>query len=320
MQPHPNIKQPIYFLIFLNSIVMKKITFLTVALATLFVGNVFAQAEFDFSKATNYHLIYLDEETAAANINAADITSDCRPDDTTRFLYVWENTYTGQTAMGPNSNGVPGAYLSFTVNNVGWSGFGFVNTAGCKFNAIDDSYRFHIAMKSISNDSHVIIIGDEDAGEVAKMTIGATPFNDGGKIYEVLTDISRDGEWNAIDVSCADLHAYSATGKFGYSNPDFTGNIFSFLSGAREGADIDLDAIFFYKPVDGAVKGVKNANVNIFSTNRTIQVLGGEGLAVYSITGKLVKETKGTIVGTENLPAGIYLAKCGAKVVKVVVK
>lgn len=49
MQPHPNIKQPIYFLTFLNSIVMKKITFLTVALATLFVGNVFAQAEFDFS-------------------------------------------------------------------------------------------------------------------------------------------------------------------------------------------------------------------------------------------------------------------------------
>lgn len=301
---------------------MKKITLLLVAFAALFVGNAYAQAEFDFTKATNYHLIYLDEETAAANIDAAAITSDCRPDDTTRFLYVWDNTYVGQTAMGPNSNGVPGAYLSFTVNNIGWSGLGFVNSAGCHFDAIDDTYRFHIAMKSISNDSHVIILGDEDAGEVAKMTIGAVPFRDENKgvTYEVLTDISRDGEWNAIDVSCADLAAYSATGKFGYSNPDFTGNIFSLLSGGREGADIDMDAIFFYKPVDGAVKGVKNDNVSIFSTNRTIQVLGGEGLAVYSITGKLVKETKGTIVGTENLPAGVYLAKCGAKVVKVVVR
>lgn len=299
---------------------MKKSTFWAVAAATMFAGNVYAQAEFDFTKATNYHLIYLDEETCAANIDAADITSDCRPDDNTRFLYVWENTYVGGDAVGPNSNGVPSAFLSFVVNNVGWSGLGFVNNNGAHFDAIDDSYRFHIAMKTIDNDAHVIILGDGDAGEVAKMTIGSTPFNDNGTIYEVLTDITRDGEWNAIDVSCADLAAYSKTGKFGYSNPNYTGNIFSLLSGGREGASIDMDAIFFYKPKDAAVKGIENDNVEIFATNRTIQVLGGEGLAVYSITGKLVKETKGTIVGTENLPAGIYVAKCGARVQKVVVK
>ena len=299
---------------------MKKITLFAVATVALLSGNAYAQAEFDFSTGSNYHLIYLDEETAAANLNASDITSDCRPDDTTRFLYVWDNTYTGNTGADLNSNGVPGAYLSFTVNNVGWSGMGFVNTAGCNFDAIDDSYHFHMAIKTTDADSHAIIIGDADAGEVAKFALGSAPFVDGGSIYEILQEITTDGEWNAVDASVADLKAYSATGKLGYSNPEFTGNVFSMLSGGRTGVTVDLDAIFFYKPVGGAVKGVKDENVTIFSTNRTIQVLGGEGLAVYDMAGKLVKETKGSIVGTENLAAGIYLAKSGSKVVKVVVK
>ncbi len=299
---------------------MKKITLFAVATVALLGGNAYAQAEFDFTKGSNYHLIYLDEETAAANLKPADITSDCRPDDMTRFLYVWDGTYVGNPTPDLNSNGVPGAYLSFSVGTVGWSGFGIVNTAGCNFNAIDDSYHFHMAIKTTDSDTHAVIIGDADAGEVAKFALGKAPFNDNGAVYELLQEITTDNEWNVVDASVADLKAYSVTGKLGYSNPGFTGNVFSMLSGGRTGASVDLDAIFFYKPVGGAVKGVKNDNVTIFSTNRTIQVLGGEGLSVYDMTGKLVKETKGSIVGTENLVAGIYVAKCGGKVVKVVVK
>lgn len=299
---------------------MKKITLFAMATAALLGGNAYAQAEFDFSKGSNYHLIYLDEETAAANLSASDITSDCRPDDQTRFLYVWSETYIGNTGGDLNSNGVPGAYLSFTVSTVGWSGFGFVNLNGCNFEAIDDSYHFHMAIKTTDADSHAVIIGDADAGEVAKFALGSAPFNDGGVIYELLQEITTDGEWNAVDASVADLKAYSTTGKLGYSNPGFTGNVFSLLSGGRAGVTVDLDAIFFYKPVSESVKGVKDDNVTIFSTNRTIQVLGGEGLSVYDMAGKLVKETKGSIVGTENLAAGIYIAKSGSNVVKVVVK
>ena len=299
---------------------MKKITLLAAATAALLGGNAYAQAEFDFSNGGSYHLIYLDEETLAANVSASDIVSDCRPDETTRFLYVWDNTYVGVTSTGPNSNGVPGAYINLEVGTVGWSGMGIVNNNGAHFDAIDDTYRFHIALKTMDPDSHVIIVGDEDAGQVAKFTIGSAPFNDNGTIYEVLQDISRDGEWNAIDVPVADLKAYSKSGMVGYPNPDFTGNIFSMLSGARTGANIALDAIFFYKPGTNGVEGVKGDNVKIFSTGRTIQVLGGEGIEVYDITGKLVKESKGTIVGTENLAAGIYVAKRGNVVAKVIVR
>lgn len=299
---------------------MKKITLLAAAAVAMLGGNAYAQAEFDFSNGGSYHLIYLDEETLAANVSASDIVSDCRPDETTRFLYVWDNTYVGVTSTGPNSNGVPGAYINLEVGTVGWSGMGIVNNNGAHFDAIDDTYRFHIALKTMDPDSHVIIVGDEDAGQVAKFTVGSAPFNDNGVIYEVLQDISRDGEWNAIDVSVADLKAYSVTGLVGYPNPDFTGNIFSMLSGARTGANIALDAIFFYKPGTNGVEGVKGDNVKIFSTGRTIQVLGGEGIEVYDITGKLVKESKGTIVGTENLAAGIYVAKSGNVVTKVIVR
>ncbi len=299
---------------------MKKITLVAAVIAAMVGGNAYAQAEFDFSKATNYHLLYLDEETYGANNVAANVTSDCRPDDMTRFLYIWEGTYVGNTSAGVNSNGVPGAFMSFTVANVGWSGLGIVNNGGCHFDAIDDTYHFHLAIKTLDSDPQVIIVGDEDAKAVAKFTLGKTPFNDNGKIYEVLQEITTDGEWNAVDVSVADLKAYSETGNVGYPNPDFTGNVFAMLSGGREGTTVDLDAIFFYKPVDGAVKGVKDGKVQIISSNKTISVIGGAGIEVYDITGKLVKATSNSIVGTESLAAGVYVVKSGNTVSKVVVR
>jgi len=58
---------------------MKTFTFTLVLLAAgAFTANIHAAD--DFTKGTNYHLIYLDEETTAT-IPPASIAKDYRPDD-----------------------------------------------------------------------------------------------------------------------------------------------------------------------------------------------------------------------------------------------
>ena len=51
---------------------------------------------FDLSKGKDYVLIYLGD-AEATQIKAATV-ADYRPDDTSNFLYVWENTYNAATA------------------------------------------------------------------------------------------------------------------------------------------------------------------------------------------------------------------------------
>lgn len=207
----------------------------------------------DFSaslKGTEYYPIILDGVTATAL--GSKIKADFRPDDVTRFLYIWPDgtSYTNGTSVGPNFYGEVEPWASFIVAApAGWSGAGYnVLTAGneaalAKLKAITDNpdkYYLHIGIKSKDNASHVIILQGQTE---VKFAIGPTGFVDNGVTIAPLADFTRDGEWQEIEIPIATLKdkglSYSIIGL----NP----NIFAFLSGGVAGKTLDLDAVFIYK-------------------------------------------------------------------------
>lgn len=299
---------------------MKKTTLLAINIvtATLMSSSLFAQdATFDFSNSNNYVLIYLDEETSS-QIPNNHLVTDYRVDDVNHALWIWDNTYTSNPAIGPNSNGVPGAFLDFSVGNAGWSGFGFsaIETgAGKDMTKITDNHYMHIALKS--SDKDALILGVSGGKGEAKLNFSDGPYNDSGAIIDAYDNFERDGEWYSFDIPVSDLKKLGAT----YEDKRFKGNALFALSGGRTGANICLDAIFYH------TKGTSNINEAISNTNKMIiskeyiNVIGSEsGITIYSLTGCTVKSTQRNIIGITDLKEGIYIVKSGNVINKVHIK
>jgi len=203
----------------------------------------------DFSPSltgSEYYPIILDAITAEKL--AGKIVADFRVEDATRFLYVWDDTYTAGTATGPNFYKEVEGWVSLTVASVGWSGAGISvdipsNTdALASLKAITDNpegYYLHIGIKSRDNASHAIILGGQTD---IKFTIGASGFVDQGVTFPALADFTRDGEWHEIEIPMTTLKTMGLT----YSNYA-ANNLFAFLSGGVAGTTLDLDAVFIYK-------------------------------------------------------------------------
>ena len=204
---------------------------------------------------SDYYVFQLDETTYDANTSK--IKLDLRVDDSSKFLYIWEGTYTGGTSTGKNFFGLAEGWVSVVVGNAGWSGLGLcygkTNDDNGPEAKIDlsalydvyvnaDQYTFHIAMKSTDNASHCIIFYGKDS-EV-KYALGGE-FVDNGVTIPSVGDFERDGEWHEIEIPASKLvedgliypEAWSVTGQ----------NIIAFLSGGKAGTTLDYDAMYFYK-------------------------------------------------------------------------
>lgn len=305
---------------------MRKITLTLamVALATLGGSNLSAQingsdAKFDFANATNYYLIYLDGETTATNIPAAKIKKDFRTDDVTNFLYIWDNTFASNTAVGPNSNDIAGEFLDFSVASAGWSGFGFAGIEpGKDMSGVDNTYYLHFAMKAADASAHashqVIINKDPNAG---KIVIGNKPFIDGGVNFDPIGDFPRDGEWYNFDIPIKSMAGCS------FANETATkDNVFSMLSGGVAGTNICLDAIFFYqKSNETGIENVDANDVEVLIGDNTITVNGSNaGINLYDISGKCVKSSDASVMNISDLNGGVYIVRSGDIVKKIAIK
>lgn len=180
------------------------------------------------------------------------VKMDLRTDESTKFLYVWNDTYEAGTTSGKNFFGIADSWISLKVTNVGWSGCGFCY--GTDENPYDLSdlydiyqnpsdYYFHIAMKTTDNASHcVILYGD---GTEVKYGIGGA-YVDNGVSYESLGSLTRDGEWNEIEVPMSKFVdkglIYSENWK-----PTTGQNLVAFLSGGVQGTQLQIDAMYIYK-------------------------------------------------------------------------
>jgi hypothetical protein len=293
---------------------MKKLTISIMLLAMSAIATS-AFAQDDFTKGSNYYLIYLDD-VSAAKIPTANIVKDFRVDDTNNFLYVWSSTYTALTASGPNWNGEVGTFLSFSVNSVGWSGFGFSGPVSKDMTAVTSDYTLHIAMKGSNTASHIIGM-DGPGGLTARVCIGASAFVDGTTTYQPYTNFTRDNKWHLIEIP---MSAFFNLGLRYPGAVPANANVVYFLSGGVSGTTINMDAIFVYKKSTTAVNSVKS-DLDVIQTGKTISVVGAtQPIELYSVTGSKVRVSNEAIIGIEDIQKGIYIVRSGSLNKKIEIK
>ena len=193
---------------------------------------------------TEYFVFALDA-TSRAELGSR-IVADFAPDDMQKFMYIWDETYAAGATSGLNFYGEPEEWTALTVTNIGWSGMGFAIDDFAELNklsAIMDNpseYYFHIAMKSTDQASHLLLF-DGTVG-VGRVAVGGD-FIDGAT-YPSFQSITRDGEWNSIEVPMT----YLLNQGLVYGSDNREGkNVFWTLSGVVPGTVLQFDAAFIYR-------------------------------------------------------------------------
>ena len=177
------------------------------------------------------------------------IAGDFRPNDNDNNLWIWPGgqSYVAGEATGKNFFGNTEGYLALTVAQwaEAWSGAGFccenaesVAAAQALKEGIvanPDKYFLHIAIKAANEGNHEFYTFGTDA----------TAFNIGSAIIEkggLIGDFTRDGEWHEFDVPMAQFATAIAGAEVKAGI-----NMLCFLSGNQVGAQLNLDAVYFYE-------------------------------------------------------------------------
>ena len=164
-------------------------------------------------------------------------------------LYIWAagETYTAGDGTGKNFFGNTEGYLSLTVvAPAGWSGFGIHIENAASVQAMQsvkdavaanpDKVFLHIGIKAANEGNHQMYIFADKAN--ASFAIGKATIENG----DVIGDFARDGEWHEFDVPMSKFASAIAAIDM-KSDMD----VFSVLSGATAGAQLNLDAVYFYE-------------------------------------------------------------------------
>ena len=186
------------------------------------------------------------DATTAESVKSK-IVASFAPNDVDQFLYVWDNTYAANdNPTGMNFYGNTEGFTAMTVTALGWSGCGFCLTKdGNGWEAAEalraaivanpDDYYLHLAIKSTDNYSHCFYMFGSEA---TKFVLGSKVVYDGA----VYSDFTRDGSWQEFDIpmskyATALSEAACVAGV----------NVFVILSEGIQGAQLNVDAIYFYK-------------------------------------------------------------------------
>lgn len=187
-------------------------------------------------------------DAVTAEQNASIIAGDFRVNDVDNHLYIWASgeTYNAGEGAGKNYFGNTEGYVALTVAAPqGWSGLGFcienaeaVTAMQALKDAIvanPDNYYLHIGIKATNEGNH----------EFYTFGTAETAFNIGKAIIEhgsVIGDFERDGEWHGFDIPMASFATAVANAEVKSGT-----NIFCVLSGNTVGAQLNLDAVYFYE-------------------------------------------------------------------------
>ena len=177
------------------------------------------------------------------------IAGDFRPNDVDNNLYIWAagETYSAGEGTGKNFFGNTEGYMALTVAAPqGWSGAGFnvakaESVAAAKalqaaIAAEPDKYFLHLAIKATNAGNHQFYVFNNAEGR--SFNIGTAAIEKGA----VIGDFPRDGEWYEFDVPMAQFATAIAGETIGNDL-----NILCFLSGGTVGAQLNLDAVYFYE-------------------------------------------------------------------------
>lgn len=235
------------------------------------------QSTFDIASGSDYVLIATGSTFANQVKDAGKVKADYNVDNSRYNFNLWENTMTGATPTGTNSFGYNEEYSCVKVaGGKGWSGAGYAPAAATDMSMIDDSYWLHFSMKTTNEISksapYAIVIGEN-----AHFTIGAAPFEDGGKKYAILGDFYRNGEWYSFDIPMTEIKKYGTPAFWG--NSSYQNNILSVLAGGTNGVEVNLDGVFFYKKITTGIQA------STADKKQQAKVLG-----IYDLTGRRVSD------------------------------
>lgn len=154
---------------------------------------------------------------------------DLRPNDTTRHLYIWENTATGEIMTDSPYEG--GEYLRLHVAS-GWFGLGFVSDDAVDMSVFSrKNMVLHFAVRTTSTCPLFVKLEGGNYPGSARVDLKG--------IY----DVPRDGQWHAVEIP---VSAFQAAGLIWAGNVSGK-NYFTLISeGSTPGDVIDLDYVYFH--------------------------------------------------------------------------
>lgn len=192
---------------------------------------------------SDYYLIILDA-TSYESVKDR-VKADYRPNDTTNFLYVWEETLLGGTTAGLGYYGHAGeAWTSLVYNNKGWFGAGFFSNNKAELDKLaeiaavnGEGYYLHMAWMGQYTGTYSVVMYDNSAE--AKVYVGNETAEYGFK---------RDGEWHEIEIP---MSVFFGKGLYYRAENIPAGgmNVLAIVQGddGSMPAGFDIDAIFIYK-------------------------------------------------------------------------
>jgi hypothetical protein len=189
-------------------------------------------------------------DTLTYNTNIHKMVADFRADESNNHLQIWENGYTGGDNTDLNFNENALGYVALTVAaRKGWSGLGFLlknsyDEVVSLRDAIVNSpnkYYLHIAIKSKTEGNHQFFIFDD---KINTSFILGEDFVDTERGVGIIDNFERDGNWYEYDIPLAQFA--DALSEVTISSTNGI-NIFCVLSGNTIGAELNLDAVYFYE-------------------------------------------------------------------------
>ena len=283
------------------------------------------QPVLDSGNADVFYVFQLDDQTISDLQKAGKTVYDYRINDVTRCLYIWEGTFVGNetSAMPVGVDYQADGHVALTVSNVGWSGAGYCALADgpIDFSELTENAYAHLAYAAASNPPASVafmFFNDENGGTQAKFAVGSA-FVDGAATYPTIGPKPSD-EWQAVDATFADLKKVWPAFVFSAAK-NFTGNYVTILAGGVQGTNIDLDAIYFYQPGDGAgISNIEMGKNTIIVSGKTVNAAGAKTITLYDLTGKEIKRVNSSVLGLNGVGTGLYIVKADNTVAKVLVK
>ena len=244
--------------------------------------------------------------------------------DFPRPLYYWAGIGAGDESM-PRVDFDEGGYISQKVlGNSSWSGAGIAVREPLDLTMITNDTRFHMAYMTPTENApesvcFILLDKPEIGSTPGKFAIGAN-YNDNGVIIPTMGAITAD--WQGLDFSIGDLKKLWPA--FNPNHLDaWEGNLLSWLAGNTANTTFAIDAVYFYNVSENGGSGVamtEGENLSLTVTDRTVNVLGGQGIVLCDMAGRVVKSTEGSALGLDGLQGGVYVARSGNKSVKVSVR
>lgn len=209
--------------------------------------------------------------------------------DKTQFL-IWQTDYDNPPVLtmtegegsGVNSFGKNESFTSCVVSDRGWSGAAFNmaedNATDLSVISTEENYYLHLAIRDndyVTHFPYTIKVN----GKGIKL----------GNADGCVTDFTRDGEWYSLDIPVSTISTSLFTDA-----TNFSGDLFTFDAGGKQGTKLEIDNIFFYKNLnpDQPVKPSVDPKVTLRASGTTPFV-----------------GTKVTLTATTTVPADVTVTK-----------